>query len=256
MKINKKNRNAYLACVYIRYFLPTVSLLAIFGMLFLPAHRFVFSAEVGDKISVAKLLLNSWNQSRNVLFGTESYSDGEMIFARALFITVIVLAVLYIFSLVISIWSAFVAFKFFLSDDEEGAEKQRRIFCAFIPNRIVLCLCTVFGLAIAALPYIMTPIYGLTQIENVTAVLEPPYLDSLIVGGALLLITFVLSAVSAPIERALSADLFEKEVKKDVDAAKDDYEDEYESIKTSSKNSANENARIRELFSDKKKDDK
>ena len=247
MKISSKKQNAYLACIYIRYALPVISLLAIFAMLFVPAHRFIFSGKAGEKISVARLILNSWDQSRNVLFGTADQTDAAIIFSRALFIILIVLAVLYIISLAISVWSAFTAFRFFLSDDEEASEKQRRIFCAFIPNRIALCASNVLGLAIAALPYIMTPLYDLTYSQKVTAVLEPPFIDSLIVGGVLLMVSFILSAFSAPIERALSADVFEKPKTDDAYEVEDEDHEVDEEIDISS----SENARIRELFAKK-----
>ena len=256
MKINPQKQTSYRVCIYLRYLFPIISLLATFAMLFLPSHRFIFSGKAGEKISVIKLIVNSWDQSRNVLFGTESTTDAAVIFSRALFIILIVLAVLYLFSLAISVWSAFVAFRFFLSDDEESVEEQRRIFCAFIPNRIVLCITTLFGIAIATLPYIMKPLYSFTYSEMVTAVLEPPYLDALIVGGALLLISIILSVISAPIERALSADIFEKpKSEEEIDEDDDDYTEE-DSVNTTS----SENARIRELFANKKdredKDDK
>lgn len=249
MKISSKKQNAYLACIYIRYALPVISLLAIFAMLFVPAHRFIFSGKAGEKISVARLILNSWDQSRNVLFGTADQTDAAIIFSRALFIILIVLAVLYIISLAISVWSAFTAFRFFLSDDEEASEKQRRIFCAFIPNRIALCASNLLGLAIAALPYIMTPLYDLTYSQKVTAVLEPPFIDSLIVGGVLLMVSFILSAFSAPIERAFSADIFVKAEK--IGNMKAEEEEEIEKVDVSS----SENARIRELFFKKSNND-
>ena len=247
MKINSKKQTAYRVCIYARYALPIISLLATFAMLFLPAHRFIFSGKAGEKISVIKLMLNSWDQSRSVLFGTENTTDAAVIFSRALFIILIVLVLLYLISLAVSVWSAVVAFRFFLSDDDESAERQRRIFCAFIPNRIVLCAITLLGLAVAALPYIMKPLYSLTYSEQVTAILEPPYLDGLIVGGALLLVSIILSVAFAPIERALSADVFEKPKTDDAYEVEDEDLGVDEEIDTSS----SENARIRELFAKK-----
>ena len=236
MKINSKKQTAYRVCIYARYALPIISLLATFAMLFVPAHRFIFSGKAGEKISVIKLMLNSWDQSRSVLFGTENTTDAAVIFSRALFIILIVLVLLYLISLAVSVWSAVVAFRFFLSDDDESAERQRRIFCAFIPNRIVLCAIT-----------LLKPLYSLTYSEQVTAILEPPYLDGLIVGGALLLVSIILSVAFAPIERALSADVFEKPKTDEAYEVEDEDLGVDEEIDTSS----SENARIRELFAKK-----
>lgn len=77
--------------------------------------------------------------------------------------------------------------------------------------------------------------------------MEPPYLDGLIVGGALLLVSIILSVAFAPIERALSADVFEKPKTDDSYEVEDDDLGVDEEIDTSS----SENARIRELFAKK-----
>lgn len=239
----KSNTKKYL--IYIRYLLPIFANIVIFAMLFVPSYRFVISGEVGESMSGARLISNSWDQARNVLFGTAEQTDAAIIFSKTLFVLIIVLAVLFLISLAVSIWSATVAFKCFLSNDEDAAENGRRIFTAFVPNRIVLCSLSLFGLAIAILPYLMKPLYAFTYSQKVTPVLEAP--DALIIGGVLVLASFVLSAICAPNERAFGADVFKKE-RKEADAVEEELEEEEEreDIDLDSKK------RIRHLFDEDK----
>ena len=202
-----KDTKKYL--IYLRYVLPIIALVVMLAMLFVPSYRFIFSGKAGELMSNAKLISNSWEQARTVLFGTAEKTDAALIFSRILFALVIISVLLFLLALAVSIWSAIVAFKCFLSDDEEGAEKSRRTFCAFVPNRIVLCAIILLSVLLAVIPYLMSPLYDFTYSEPVSVVLEAP--DALIIGGALLLCSIALSIVCAPIERAFDADIFEKE---------------------------------------------
>ena len=244
MKRNTKdNKKKYL--IYIRYLLPIFSLLITAVMMLVPSYRFIFSGKAGELMSEVKLISNSWEQVRSVLFGTAEQTDAAIIFSRTLFTLIIVLVLLFLASFAISIWSAVVAFKYFLSDDEESAENTRRIFRVFIPNRIVLCILSSLGFSIAILPYLMKPLYAFTYSQKVSVVLEAP--DALIVGGVLVLTTIVLSIVCAPIERAFGADVFEKDLDEDeVIESADDEPEENEDIDSDYKE------RIRHLFDNDK----
>ena len=238
----KENTKKYL--IYIRYLLPIFTDLVIFAMLFVPSYRFIFSGKAGELMSGAKLISNSWDQVRNILFGTAEQTDAAMIFSKILFALIIILAIVFLLSLAVSIWSATVAFRCFLSDGED-AENSRRVFKVFIPNRIVLCIITSLGLAITLLPYLMKPLYAFTYSQQVTAVLEAP--DALIAGGVLVLATIVLSIICAPSEKAFDADIFKKDSDdtKTEDASYDD-EEKHEDMDDESKK------RIRHLFDEDK----
>ena len=238
----KSNTKKYL--IYLRYLLPIFAYVAIIIMLFVPCFRFVFSGTVGERMSLSTLISNSWEQARGVLFGTAEATDAAIIFSKTLFALIIALVILLIFSACVSIWAAIVAFRCFLSDDEESAEASRRTLIAFIPNRIVLCVLSALGLLITALPYLMKPIYAFTYSQMVTAVLEAP--DALIVGGTLLIASCVLSVICAPMERELDADTFKKDVAIEVSEVEDSYD---ESITEEAEDIDSEaRERIRRLF--------
>lgn len=208
MKINE-NAKKYL--IYIRYLLPIIALIIIFSMLFVPSYRFIFSGKAGERLSTATLISNSWEQVRNILFATEEQKSPDLIFARIVFSMIIAVTVLYVFAFAMAIWSAVVAFRCFLSDDEESAEKGRRLFIAFCPNRIVLFICNLAGLAIAVFPYCMRPIYGGVYSEHVVPVLEVP--DSFGVGTLILALCGILSVISVIMEKKLDVDIFKKDKK-------------------------------------------
>lgn len=245
----KGNTKKYL--IYIRYSLPIFALLITTVMLFVPSYRFIFSGKLGERMSVATLISNSWEQARGILFGTAEHTDAAMIFSKILFALIILSVLLLLFSICVSIWSAIVAFRCFLDDDEEEAEKFRRIFTVFVPNRIVLCILSSIGLVIAIFPYLMKPIYAFTYSQQVTAVLEAP--DALIVGGALMLTSCIISIICSYIEKELEADIFDKgKDGENVVLAYDDADDiEYQEIDSESKEN------IRRLFNvDNDKNDK
>lgn len=235
-----KDTKKYL--IYLRYVLPIFALAAMLVMLFVPSYRFIFSGKAGELMSNAKLISNSWEQARTVLFGTAEKTDAAIIFSRILLALVIVSVILFFVALAVSIWSVIVAFKCFLSDDEEGAEKSRRTFCAFVPNRIALCAITLLSTLLALVPYLMSPLYDFTYSEPVSLVLEAP--DALIIGGALLLCSIILSIICAPIERAFGADIFERKKADIVDDTDDLKENELEDANIDRDTSE----RIRRLF--------
>jgi hypothetical protein len=244
------NNNIKKYLIYIRYSLPVLSLLAILGMLFVPSYRFIFSGKAGERVSAANLLLNSWDKVRDALFGNLEQTNATITFSKIIFALIIVFVILFLLSIAISIWSAIIAFRCFLSDNEESAEYDRRIFCVFIPNRIALTALTSIGGVIALFPYLMPWLYGILS-ENISFVLEAP--DALTVGGALILTVIVLSFVCARFERAFDADIFEKTKKNEPVGENSVSDDNDKGVETNIDRESR--AHIRSLF-DKDGDDK
>ena len=164
---------------------------------------------------------------------------------------IIVFAVLFVFSVVVSAWSLFTAMKYFISDDRESAERIKRIFNVFFPNRIVLCICSSVGIAAGLMPYVVNYLYTTVYSDDsVMMVLEAP--DSLIVGGVLVVASIALSVACAPLERGFDADIFKK---KEITTAEDKLDDVFDEDSYTATNAA-QNEKIRRLFADKEKDEK
>ena len=245
----KKHSTDLTLLIYIRYLLPIFASIVIFAMLFVPSYRFIFSGEVGDPMSTARLLSNSWEQARNVLFGVGEQTNMAISFSKILFTLIIILVVIFLLSVVVSIWTATVAFRCFFNKDSEKVERSRQILLVFIPNRIILSIFTVLSLSISCLPYLMKPIYWVTYSQAVSVVLEAP--DSLIIGGVLVLAIIVLSCVCARIECKLEMNLFAKvEDSGELLAENNNQSDDIETLDDMSKD------RIRSLFDNDKNNKK
>ena len=243
--------NAKKILIYTRYILPLIALIVTLIMFFVPTHRFRAESEWGEKVSAFNLMSNSWEMSRVILFGGGENTGADLLFSRTLFSLIIVFAVLFVFSVVVSAWSLFTAMTYFISDDRENAERIKRIFNVFFPNRIVLCICSAVGIAAGLMPYLVNYLYKTVYSDDsFMMVLEAP--DSLIVGGVLVVASIALSVACAPLERGFDADIFKK---KEITTAEDELDDVFDEESYTATNVA-QNEKIRRLFADKEKDEK
>ena len=201
----KNNTKKYL--IYLRYLLPIVTYIAIFAMLFVPSYRFVTATVSDESVSSAELISLNWDSVRNVLFGNEEHTSAEILFAKSCFPLIIILVILLLFSLAISIWSAIAVLRWFNSEDEESAERERRLFCVFIPNRIVLTVLTSLGGAIVIFPYALAYLNTVYSVRTAVYLVAP---DALIVGAILLLAIVILSVACSSFEKGFNADFFKK----------------------------------------------
>ncbi len=216
--------NAKKILIYTRYALPVFSHIVMLVMFFIPSYRFIVGEEVGDCMSLSDFISTYWDKSRDVLFGTSGdYTGSDETFSTIMFAGIILFAIFFIVSFAISAWTAIVAFRVFLSDNEESAEKWRSYFVVFIPNRIVAFILSGLGILISLLPYFITPLSTLTGSGTVDMVLEAP--DMLTVGLVLLIVSLIVSVVSSYVEKFIDVDVFKK-LDDDDDEAKEDEADD------------------------------
>ena len=240
--------------IYLRYILPAVFIFSLALIALIPTHIFVDAGASREPISLAALLSNSFEHGREILFAKANATVGEQAFARVLLSVAIVCLVLYIVALASAVWSAIVALKLFISDDEESVEKSRTLFITFFPNRIVLTVVEALSLAFTLFPYVMPAIYSHTLAYKVGFGLSAP--DGLIFGVIFVAIIAVLSAICAPFERRFDADVFKKRAAF-ADSTASDEEGEYEPSFTIdaddeySEMRSEQMARIREMLAKK-----
>ena len=206
-KIMKENSKKIL--IYTRYLLPVLSHIVMIVMFFVPAYIFIVDGKAGNQMSLADFVSAYWEKSRDVLFGTADYAGADVLFAKIMFTMIIVFAIFFIVSFAISVWMAIVAFRVFLSNDEESAEKGRKFFVVFVPNRIVAFILSGIGVCIATIPYFIYPLTSLTGAGAVKMVLETA--DTLSIGIVLLVISLLLSVSSSYMEKYMDVDIFKKE---------------------------------------------
>ena len=207
MAMNKQTKQKL---IYARYILPPVLILLILLLTFIPSYRYVAGGDAREPISLSTLISNSWEESRETLF-VKSQNDvkpQELVFSKTMLGIILGSGALYLIALAVAAWSAFVALKLFMSDDEDSAERSRTLFITFIPNRIVLTALEALALPMLAIPYIMPLVYAYTLGTRVDFTLAAP--DGFIVLSVALVALCVLSALTAPYERRFDADVFKK----------------------------------------------
>lgn len=194
--------------IYLRYILPPILLLLTLIVGLIPSYRYVIGAEAHQKVSLWNLLSESWTVGRQTLFATPDATYGETAFSKINLTLIIIFALLFLVALIASVWSCYVALKYFISDDEEDAEKSRTLFITVFPNRIILTAVECLALALCLYPYIIPALYAGTLAMNVRIALVAP--DCLIFAALSLIGISLLSALSAPMERRFDADVFKR----------------------------------------------
>ena len=244
--------------IYARYILPPVLLILLVLIAFIPTYRYVDSGEAREPISLAALLVNSFEQGRTILFATPNATVGQIAFAKVLLTVAIVALVLYAAALAVAIWSTLTALKLFMSDDEEDAERTRTLFITFVPNRIVLTVLEALAVPLALFPYLMPLIYSYTLAYSVKVNLCAP--DALIACVVFIVGISILSTITAPYERRFDADVFKKR-RAFSDAPTEPEEEEYTSVFSNGDNDGEydelrreQAEKIRKLLEQSKKD--
>lgn len=208
--MNKQTKQTKQKLIYLRYILPPVLILLALIFALIPSYRYVAEGEARETISLASLISNSWEESRETLFlkSASETNERELLFSRTMLGLIISFSLLYLIALAVAVWSAFVALKLFMSDDEEGAERARTLFITFFPNRIVLTAVEALAIPFLAIAYLMPAVYSTTLGTRVLFNLAAP--DAFIFILLAIAAISVLSALTAPHERRFDADVFKK----------------------------------------------
>ncbi len=144
--------------VYFRYIMPILMAVCLIVLMFIPCYRFITAdTGVNQAISLSELLDNSWDTSREYMFGNGEKNDVTLDFARTLFIVVIMMWVLFAIGVLFAIYSAVIAFRYILSGCVES--KSRILYVTLTVNRVVLCVYYALMIPIFMLPKIMPYLY-------------------------------------------------------------------------------------------------
>ncbi len=238
--------------IYTRYILPPVLMILMLATMFLPSYRYVMDGKLEDAVSPMTLLVNSYNNTRAALFGTDKVAAESILFSRNVLLTLGALVLVSVIGIASVIYACFVAMKYFKGSDEKSAERSRMIFMTFCPNRIVLCILNTLSVAVALFPY-LTPFFY-DQAYGVRVILTLTMPDTLIFACIAIVTVITLSIISAPLEKRLDADLFKK--RKPFEKAENEQIEETEEENDSSVPTSDEileqNERIRRLLSKNK----
>lgn len=244
--------------IYVRYLFPLLMILLILIAMRIPCLQYT-TADTGtnDTISTWELLANSFEQSREILFGTEEQTQTNVSFSRTVLITLIVCTLLFLVGCTVAVWSAVAAFRY--ARDPKEVNTARIAFITLVPNRTVLCLWLLCLLPLPAFPRLLVLIYQ--AMMNYAVALDVTFAEPLIIALALWLIHLILSAATANAERELHLDPFQRLKPKE---AEEETEQENEKLSPSnaseqesilmSKTREEQLAQIRRMLGDEKDD--
>ncbi len=211
-------RNTQVRLVYTRYILPPVLMLLMLATMFLPSYRYIMNGELEDAVSPMTLLVNSYNNTRLALFGTEKVSAESVLFSRNVLTVLIALVLISLIGVASAVYSCYAAMKYFRCTDKDAAERSRVAFITLCPNRTILCILNTLSVAAAVFPYITPYFYDQAYGARVVLTLTMP--DTLIFACISTVAIIALSIVGACFEKRLGVDLFKK--RKAFDKAKDE----------------------------------
>ncbi len=226
-------------------------MLLMIATMLLPSYRYVMDGKLENAISPIKLLINSYNNTRAALFGSEKVAAESILFSRNVLLTLGALVLISLVGIASAIYACVVALKYFKSSDEQSAERSRVLFITLCPNRIALCILNTLSLAVALFPYLTPFFYDQAYGKRVVLTLTMP--DTLIFACLSIAAIITLSIISAPLERRLDADLFKKRKPFEKEEEKQE-EAEGEETESSpvSDTEREQNERIRRLLSKSK----
>ena len=191
--------------VLFRYLLPLLTAALILSLFFVPSLQYTNNQSGTDApLSTFELMKNSWDQVRAYLFGTAQQTNGNIQFSRTILVLLILFWILFFVGVAAALW-AMIAYCVY---GEKGTEETGRLwFITLIPNRIVLCILNLLILPVALFPRIVILVYRSVYVAVEVKVIG---LDPALVGGVLLVATWILSAILAPMEKKYGWDVFRK----------------------------------------------
>jgi len=206
-----KKRQQSNPLILIRYIFPLLSYVLFAILAFIPCVKFTLDSDARETMSVFELLDNSWGSARQYLFSaqTSQTNDGTL-FYKIIFFSVIILGLLFIVALAADILSFVVYLLCFKNRSEKNDVcKAQILYQTLIPNRIVLSLIRLLSLPILFFPAFVAYLYRKILIYPVV-VNDSAKLPALI-AAAVLLVGFIITAISKKYEIICKRNIFSSE---------------------------------------------
>ena len=243
--------------LYLKAYLPTITVAILLVVMAIPCLSYtVRGVQSFGAISEWRLLSNVWNTSRTALFGTGDFSEIELGFSRACFLSLLISAALALISVGMSVWSTVGAIRYFQKPEEET--RERAIYRTFF-NRPLLFVYQLLVLPLIAFSRVIVWYYQDMMFYPTTLKITFP--DPLIIGTVLLVLWLVATVAMRKWERSTGLDPFaascpvEEEVEEEIEAPRFSNEEEKQVYEMQEKTRAEQLERIRKLLSHDDADD-
>ena len=202
--IRQKKEARRRVLLYIKAWLPVLTVVLLIVAMAIPALQYTIMG-LGQRavISEWELLSNSWDTSRETLFGKGDASVQELGFSKACFWTVLISSILALISVGLSVWSSVGATRYFLYPKKEN--RERAIYRTFF-NRPLLFVYQLLLLPLVAYPRIIVWYYQ--DMMFYPTVLDLTFPEPLIIFGVLLALWLSATVAMRKWERRMALDPF------------------------------------------------
>ena len=158
---------------------PLVMIVLILISLAIPALRYT-TAGTGtrEEISQWELMGNSWEQSRQYLFGRAEQTSGNLLFCRAVLGTLIGCGLAFFVGAVATVWYSAGAIYYMMNPAWRGT--GRVLYLTLFPNRAVCCLWSVLLLPLLIFPRLLVFYYQ--RFFYYSVLLNVTFVEPIIIG--------------------------------------------------------------------------
>ncbi|MBQ9086946.1 MAG: hypothetical protein IJY47_07140 [Clostridia bacterium] len=206
--LSKKQREARRrAWILARYIYPIVMVVLVAVSLCIPCMRYT-TADTGtnETMSQWELMSNSWEHSRQYLFGSAEQTSSNTLFCRAVFGTLIGFFALFLVGSVAAVWSSVGAFCYFRDPDDRGTGSI--LYLTLFPNRVAVCLLVALILPMLTFPRLLVFFYE--RFFHYSVLMNVTFPEPLWIGGVLYLLFLVATVAFAKRERAMGMSPYPK----------------------------------------------
>lgn len=204
----KKKRDARLrGWVLARYVYPLVMIVLILISLSIPCLRYT-TADTGtnETISQWELMGNSWEQSRQYLFGTEKQTTSNILFCQAVLWTLVGFYLLFFTGAAATVWASVGAICYILNPQKKGT--GRTLYLTLFPNRAACCLWSALMLPLLIFPRLLILFYR--RYFYYSVMLNVTFPEPMLIGGILFLILVGITVGFAGVEKRREISPFPK----------------------------------------------
>ena len=240
--MRKKTRHYPL--IYTRYLFPIIADITILILFFIPNISFTLDTDQRQTMSLARLIQNTWDNSRLYLFSaqTQQTNDG-ILFYKSVFTVLIILLFLFILGFVMNLFSTIASGLYLF----EKRPKITNIYTSIVPNRIVMLAFSLFLLPLTFFPDILVSLYRNLLLYDVSV--KYTFISSGIMSTIVLALFTIITILSRKKEILLNINMFDYKKAKNSSniQEKSDNSDKTDSARHYSLNATNTES-IRELL--------
>ena len=217
-----RNQERARAWIIAKNLFPFAMILLILISLFIPCLRYTTAdTGTGETISQWELMGNSWEQSRQYLFGNGEQSSSNTLFCRAVLGTLIGTFISFLLGAVATVLSAAGALYYIKNPEWRGT--GRALYLTLFGGRVFSLLWSVLLLPLLTFPRILISFYE--RYYHYRVLLNVTFPEPMVIGGVLFLLLIGLTVGFAKWEERMGLSPFPKKKQRGMPEASEESDD-------------------------------